>query len=430
MENFNSFWEVTAPARENEPALNEDLRVDVAVIGAGFTGLRAALHLAENGSNVIVLDAKYVGHGASGRNGGQVNPMLPVTEPDDLRAAVGDTYFERMVDLSLGSADALFQLIEKHQIRCEARQKGWVRADHSSAARDTSRRNAKLWNQFGAEFEFIDGDDVSKMTGMAGYDSATISPRGGAVQPMALVRGLGDATVRAGARIFSYSPVNLMERKDGLWHLSVNGNRVIADKVIAATNGYTDQLIPGLAASVLPLSPIQIATDPLEDDQIGPILPQGHTVSDTRRLIMYSRREPGGQMVFGGTGFRQALGGIGGFSWVLKDAARLFPSLEGVTWKYRWGGYIALTADKVPHFHEPEPGLIAGLGYNGRGVAMGHAMGKVLADRALGTAPEDLPFPVSTIKGYQFRTPQVLGAGMAMAVMRQQDSWESRRPKT
>lgn len=113
----------------------------------------------------------------------------------------------------------------------------------------------------------------------------------------------------------------------------------------------------------------------------------------------------------------------------MRAANRLFPSLAGVKWRYSWGGNIALTADKVPHFHEPEPGLLAGLGYNGRGMAMSLVMGKVLADRALGMAPEDLPFPTSPVKGYMFQTPQVLGAGAAMAIMRQQDSWDSRRTK-
>jgi sarcosine oxidase len=243
---------------------------------------------------------------------------------------------------------------------------------------------------------------------------------------MSLVRGLDRAARSAGAKIFSFSPVTGMQRREGAWHLHVAGHEVVASTVIVATNGYSDSLVPRLKASVLPLFSIQMATDPLSEDEIGPVLPQGHTISDTRRLIMYARREPGGQMCFGGIGFRKPQGGIGGFRWILQDAPKTFPSLKSVTWRYQWGGHIALTEDRVPHLHEPEPGLLVGLGYNGRGVAMSHVMGRELARRALGTPAEDLPFPVTRIPAYPFRTTQVLGAGLAMAVLRMRDEREAR----
>jgi sarcosine oxidase len=400
---------------------------DVAVIGGGFTGLRAALALAEAGTDVALFDAGEVGYGASGRNGGQVNPMLPVAQPDDLHKAVGAKYFERMAEAALRSADDLFELVRKHSISCDARQNGWVRADHCAAARKIARRNAELWNGFGAGFQFLDGEEVKVLTGAHGYNSATLSPRGGAVQPLSLVRGLDRVARGAGADIFSFAPVTDMTRRDGRWHLTVAGHAVRAGIVIVATNGYTDDLLRGLKGSILPLFSTQIATDPLTEDQIGPILRHGHTVSDTRRLIMYARREPGNQMVFGGIGFRNPGGSIGGYRWLLKDAPQTFPSLKGVRWKFRWGGRIALTEDRVPHLHEPEPGLIAGLGYNGRGVAMSQVMGRVMAQRALGKPAEDLPFPVTKIAPYRFRTPQVLGAGLAMAILRMRDQREWRR---
>ncbi|MGC3940073.1 NAD(P)/FAD-dependent oxidoreductase [Roseobacter sp. EG26] len=423
----NALWRVTAPDPAPAIRLEGDLRCDVAVIGGGFTGLRAALDLAEAGASVAVFEAGDVGFGASGRSGGQVNPMLPVAVPDDLHRAVGPKYFERMAETSLKSADDLFDLIRAYQIQCDARQKGWIRVDHNRAARDVSRRNARLWNAHGADFDFLEREDVEKLTGAKGYATGTLSARGGAVQPMALVRGLDRAARAAGAQIFSFSPVRAMARKDAFWRLSVSDHTVVASTVIVATNGYSDELVQGLKGSVLPLFSTQMATDPLEESEIGPILPQGHTISDTRRLIMYARREPGGQMCFGGIGFRKPLGGVGGFGWILKDAPETFPSLKRVKWRYQWSGQIALTEDRVPHLHEPAPGLIAGLGYNGRGVAMSHVMGRELARRALGAPAEDLPFPVAKILPYKFRLPQVLGAGLAMAFLRMRDrlEWKS-----
>lgn len=425
MKPADAFWTATAPQYEAVPSLEGDLHCDVAVIGGGFTGLRAALMLAEAGTDVAVFEAGDVAHGASGRSGGQVNPMLPVTQPDDLRRAVGPTFFDRLADLALRSADDLFELVEKYQIRCEARQRGWIRANHCDAARKTSEANAKLWNKLGAGFEFIGSEEVKRLTGAHGYVSGTVNKSGGAIQPLALARGLAHVAQGAGAQVFGRSAVTKLTPEEGGWALAVNGHRVTADQVILATNGYTDTLVPGLKRSVLPLTSIQIATEPLSEGQLGPLCPEGQTISDTRRLIMYCRREPGGQFIYGGMGYRTPTGGVGGWSWLLKDAPRIFPSLKGVKWTYRWGGTIALTRDRVPHMYAPAPGLIAGLGYNGRGVAMSLVMGREMARRALGTPLEDLPFPVAPIKPYPFREPQVLGAGVAMSYWRMLDQREA-----
>lgn len=421
---FTPFWPVTAAGAPPTAPLQEDIKCDVVVVGAGFTGLRAALDLAESGSDVVVLEGGEIGHGASGRNGGQVNPMLPVQVPEDLRKAVGDRYFERLAEVSLRSADDLFDMIKSYQIPCEARRHGWIRANHSDAMRASAESAARAWNAHGADFEFLGAEDTHRLTGAQGYGSAVLSRRGGAVQPLALVRGLARVALSAGARIFSRSTVTGKRKTAAGWEVTANGHRISAQVVIIATNGYTDALIPGLKSSIIPLISIQMGTDPLPEDQIGNILPQGQTISDTRRLIMYARREPGNQMLFGAIGFRRLTGGIGGFQWMIRDAARVFPSLAGVTWRFFWGGQLAWTPERVPHLHEPEPGLLAGLGYNGRGVAMSMVMGRVLARRAIGAAPETLPFPVSAIRPFAFRNIQLMGAGLAMSWLKVRDHHE------
>ena len=156
---INSLWQQTAGLEFQGADLSDDLSCDVVVVGAGFTGLRAALELAQRGTDVVVIDSHDVGFGASGRSGGQVNPMLPVPHPDDLLARVGSTYAERMTEMSLHSADELFDLVERHQIRCDARQHGWLRADHCATRHETVRARlpAKAWNAVGAGFSFVDG---------------------------------------------------------------------------------------------------------------------------------------------------------------------------------------------------------------------------------------------------------------------------------
>jgi glycine/D-amino acid oxidase-like deaminating enzyme len=290
MQRPDIFWHVTAQDAAPARPLEGDLRCDVAIVGGGFTGLRAALHLAEAGTSVAVFEAGDVGCGASGRSGGQVNPMLPVAAPDELRQAVGPKYFERMAQTALQSADDLFAFIRAYRIRCDARQNGWIRVDHCAKERQVARRNARLWNAHGADFTFLEREDVTRLTGAEGYRTGMLAARGGAVQPLSLLRGLDRAARAAGAQVYSHAPVSALTRKHGRWHLSVAGHRVEAEQVIIATNGYSDSLVPGLKGSVLPLLSIQMATGPLEDRDIGTILPEGHTISDTRRLIMYARR--------------------------------------------------------------------------------------------------------------------------------------------
>lgn len=172
MKQADAFWNATAPEGARQQRVEGALACDVAIVGAGFTGLRAALMLAEAGTDVAVFEAGDVANGASGRSGGQVNPMLPVARPDDLRRAVGATFFERLAQVALNSADDLFDLVQRYQIKCEARQKGWLRANHCDAARKVAEENAMLWNKLGAEFDFVGSDEVTRLTGAVGYGSA------------------------------------------------------------------------------------------------------------------------------------------------------------------------------------------------------------------------------------------------------------------
>ncbi len=425
-EHQNSLWFETASALEPGPVLDSDFDVDAVVIGAGFTGLRAALRLAEAGTRVVVIDAFDVGWGASGRSGGQVNPMLPFNTPDQIRKLVGPGFFESLTQVSLNSADELFELIKTYKIDCQPRQNGWLRVDHCDKARRVSRSNAEIWNRLGADMQAVEGDEVRRLSGSAIYRSGIVVPKGGSVQPLSLARGLARAARDAGAEIYSRSPVSALHRNGAKWLVETARAKVTTDWVILATNGYSDELFSGLAKSILPLVPIQIATAPLKPEQIAEILPHGHTISDTRRIIMYARRERDDRMVFGGHGHLDKNNQAAGFDWLVHDVTRIFPQLEGVDWRYRWGGKIALTEDRLPHFHEPKPGLIAGLGYNGRGVAMSHVMGKWLAERALGAQPESLPFPTTSIKAMSFRGIQMMGESSAIRWMRLLDKLESK----
>ena len=421
-----SLWAATAGNLSAHQPLTEDLEVDVTIVGAGFTGLRAALKLAEAGLNTVVLDAGDVGYGASGRNGGQVNPMLPFNTPEKLSKLLGNRYFERLTEASLGSADELFSVIKKYQIECQARQNGWLRVCHNSRALRDAEAGVAEWNKHGANMNIIGREEVEHYSGTKAYQAGVLTPKGGAVQPMLLANGLAIAAKQRGCKIFGSSPVQDIKKSAGKWVAHTSHGHVTSDWIIVATNGYTGDLIPKLSNSIIPVTPIQIATDPLPQSIIGSILPSRHTISDSRRIIMYARREPDNRMVYGGHGNLLPSGEIRGVDWLVKDATRVFPQLQDVKWSYKWGGRIAITEDYLPHLHEPKPGLLVGLGYNGRGVAMSNVMGRVMAERVLGKSIDDLPFPNSAIRDFPLRSIKLAGMSSAIWFMRLLDYLETR----
>ena len=421
-----SLWRESSIARAPNPALSDHIAADVTIVGAGFTGLSSALFLAEAGLSVAVLDAKDVGWGASGRSGGQVNPMLPFNSVDRIRKLVGDAFFDKITSAALNSADELFNLISTYNIQCGARQTGWLRALHSNRARKAAQADLTGWNSFGAGMQLIDGQDVTRLSGTNCYHAGLLTPRGGAVQPFELACGLADAAKAAGAMVFGQSPVDQIERSGPSWVCKTKDGSIASTWVVIATNGYTDDVFPGLAKTIIPMHPIQIATELLPSSLADSILPHGHTISDSRRIIMYARREPDNRLVYGGLGKRDRNGAFSGFQWLKRDAERVFPQLAGIKWAYKWGGTIAITGDHLPHVHQPKQNMLIGLGYNGRGVAMSVVVGRTLADRILGKAPTDLPLPFTDLKPFPFRSVKMFGMSTAIWLMRLLDRIESR----
>jgi len=334
----NTLWAATAPPGPTTTALDGELTADVVIIGAGFTGLRAALELSTAGADVAVVDAGEIGAGASGRSGGQVNPALPFVSPDELHRRVGPVYSDRLIDAATRSADTVFDVIRRHNIPCDARQHGWVRADHCARQADMSRQHAEAWRRRGAEMEIIGGNELRQLTGTSTYNSGIYTARGGAVQPLAFARGLARAAQTHGANLFCRTPITQLTRNGGRWTVSARQGEIQCDCVILATNAYSGAY-PGavrtrLAKTVLPLVPIQVATEPLDPAVIEDILPSGATISDTRRVIMYARREPDNRIVFGSLGYQRWDGSIAGHDWLIRDARRVFPQLRKAAWPY------------------------------------------------------------------------------------------------
>ncbi|MBV0892569.1 FAD-dependent oxidoreductase [Paracoccus sp. Z118] len=406
----NSLWTATANPAPDCPPLRGKAECDVAVIGAGYTGLSAALHLAERGQRVIVLETHSPGWGASGRNGGQVNPGLK-EDPDTIEARFGPDVGGRMVAMSGGAGQFVFDLIARLGIDCDARQSGWLQPVHNDKADAVVRRRVEQWTRRGAALRMLDRETTAALLGTDIYRGAMIDERGGNLHPLNYALGLADAAIRAGAVIHGGSRVTAHEAQGGEHLLRTSGGEVRARKVLVCTNGYSSAVVPPMDRTVVPIRSVQVATDILPPEIAARILPQGHSASDARRLLLYFRKDAAGRFVMGGRGNYSA-GATRRQMQVLQDASvKLYPDLREVPWRYAWGGFVAMTADHYPHLNRVAPGVVAAMGYNGRGVAVASAMGKVLADWATGTPQGALDYPVSPPRPIPFhfmRKPAVI----------------------
>ena len=392
-----SLYAQTAREGIEVPPLSGTERAEVAVIGGGFTGLSAALHLAQRGVAVTVLEAHEPGWGASGRNGGQVNPGLK-HEPSRIEADFGHDLGGRMIAFAGGAPQKVFDLIREHQIRCEANQAGTIRAAYTSGSATFLRNATDGWKARGAPVEFLDRARMASATGTDRYLCGALDRRGGSVNPLGYARGLAEASLRTGARIHGGSSAAAIARSGAGWVVTTPGGTLTAEWLVLATNGYTDDLWPGLRRSVVPVYSAIVATEPLPDAVAARILVDRPVLYEHESITVYTRLDAQNRLLMGGRSRLAPADGVDAFGDLVAYAKRLWPFLGNVRWSHGWNGQLALTTDHYPHLHEPEPNVIACLGYNGRGIAMATAMGGEIARRIKGTPLADLDMPASAIR--------------------------------
>ena len=386
-----SLYAETARPAPDTPPLDGDARVDVAIVGGGFTGLSTALHLAEQGASALVLEAHEPGWGASGRNGGQVNPGLK-PDPDEVEADFGPDLGPRMVAMSYGAPDFTFELIRRHQISCEALQSGTLRAAFNAVNVRSVQATAAQALARGMPVELLEGEAIATATGSHRYLCALLDRRGGQLHPLSYARGLAQAAMAAGARVHGSSPALDMRQEEGGWAVTTPTGTVHARHLVLATNGYTDDLLPPLRRTVVPVFSAIVASEPLPAELAARIMPGRPVLYELGNITVYYRLDAANRLLMGGRGPQRALSRPDELRYLIAYAERLWPELAGRNWSHAWSGQVAMTADHYPHLHEPAPGVIACLGYNGRGVAMSTAMGAQIARRILDPAtPLDMP---------------------------------------
>lgn len=389
------WWHSSQEPALDAPVFSGTAEADIVIIGGGYTGLSTALHLAEGGHRPIVLEARHAGYGATGRNGGQVIPGLK-HDPEQLLAEFGPDRGQALIELAGGAADLVFDLVDRHQIACAPMRSGWIQAAHSNQALATVMNRARQWQERGVPVELMTRSEIAARTGTTLYHGGWRDPRAGSLNPLAYARGLARAAKAAGAALFENSPVQSLERKGAGWEIRTPEGVLSARQVLVATNGYTSELVPGLKQSILPVQSMLIATEVLPPALRDTILPGGVVLSETRKLAFYMRQSVDGRLVFGGRGSVGAQERAGLMAALEAGMARTFPAAAGIRIENRWSGHLALTMDGLPHLHAPAPGLFVALGYNGRGIALTTAFGKMVARWMAGEA--DPVYPVSAIK--------------------------------
>ncbi len=391
-----NLYRQTAQAAPHTPALDAAVRADVAIVGGGITGLSTALHAARAGVAVVLLEAEDPGFGASGRNGGQVNPGLKV-DPDTVEGDFGADLGGRMNALA-GAAPALvFELVKRHAIDCDARQNGTlraaVRATHAAAIRTT----AEQLRRRGVPVELLEGPALERATGTGRYTLAMLDRRGGDLNPLSYSRGLARAAIEAGARVHGRSRVLGMKRQGRGWQLDTAIGSVSAPHVVLATNGYTDPLWPGLRRTIVPLFGAIAASTPLAEPMSRRILPDRPVLYESGQVTVYYRIDAGQRFLIGGRGPMREIAEVAAIPHLTRYARKLWPELGGVEWTHAWGGRLAMTRDHYPHVHEPATGVLICLGYNGRGVALATSMGAALARRIVQPS-ERFDMPLTGLK--------------------------------
>lgn len=410
----DSLWSATANSNINCNPLIGENETEIAIIGAGYTGLSAALHLSEKNKNIVVLDSENPGWGASGRNGGQVNPGLK-EDPDEIEAKFGVEVGRRIVEMSGSAPELVFSLIKKYNINCDPIRSGWIRAAHSEDAFRKQVKRAKDWQSRGVPIQILNSTQIEQMIGTNEYCGGTLDPRGGNLHPLNYVLGLANAILSAGVTIYGQSKARKIVRENGSYEIHTDNGVLRASKVLLCTNGYTDDLVPPLERTIIPVQSVQVATAPLSDNILKSILPGKQAPSDTRRSLLYYRLDSDGRFIMGGRGAYTKRETLREQEKLRLSAHRMFPQLKDVTWQHAWGGYIAITTDHYPHLNLLDEGMIAGLGYNGRGVAMATAMGKVMADWALNVTPDKLDFPLTLPRKIPFHKFSKLGVKLTLA---------------
>ncbi|MCP5085423.1 MAG: FAD-binding oxidoreductase [Rhodobacteraceae bacterium] len=383
----DSWYTATANSLPPFPKLKGTQKADVCVVGAGFTGLSAALHLAEHGYSVALIEAQRVGWGASGRNGGQIGSGQR-KEQDELEAMQGPEDAARLWEIAQDGKATIRSLVGKHKIDCDLRpgvaHVEWnpkhVAGEHAYARH--------LQERYGYDqIELLDRDQTCALIGTEVYHGGGLDWGAAHVHPLNLALGMAQAAAEAGVSIYEQSEVSKIVEGDPVSIVTAHG-RVEAGFLVLACNGYLGDLDNRVARKVMPINNFVVATEPLGQDGAEALISKDVAVADSKFVVNYYRRSADHRMLFGGGetyGWRfpsdiRAL--------VSKPMLEVYPQLKDVKLDYAWGGTLAITMNRMPNFARLGPSVFTASGYSGHGVGLATVAGKITAAAIAGQAEQ------------------------------------------
>ena len=382
---------------------------DVAVIGAGYTGLAAARELARRGARVALLEARSPGWGASSRNGGMVLSGLKL-DAGQLVAKFGLVAARRMFAASLAAIDCVEQIVRDEQIDCAFRRSGHLLvASKPAHFRAFAHEHNLLAREFGHATRLVPPGELAGEIGSATFHGGLVDESSAGVNPAHYVAGLARAAVRAGAQLFEQTPATGLRREGAGWCVSTPRGELRAGAVLAAGGAYTGAELPQLRRKIVPLGSYIIATAPLPEDLARALIPHDRMIFDTRHLLSYFRLTPDRRMLFGGRArfFPESPRMVRASAELLqRTMVAVFPQLRGVPVEHAWGGTLDVAFDLMPHMGQAG-GLHYAIGYAGHGVAMASYLGVQLGAQLAGAPFENpfagLPFPGAPLGLYDGR---------------------------
>ncbi|MBI3764642.1 MAG: FAD-binding oxidoreductase [Chloroflexi bacterium] len=395
---------VTLPTFDN--ARPWPVRVDVAVVGGGYTGLSAARTLAKRGAKVAVLEAQTIGWGASSRNGGMVLTGLKVGA-STLIAGYGLETARRLFAASVASIDCVEQIIRQEAIDCDFSRSGHLDLAFKPAHFKAFAHHVELIaREFNHSVRLVPKSELRGEIGSDLYYGGLVDETSAGLNPVRYVAGLARAAEKAGAELHEWTPAERVARESSGFRITTPRGELRAGEVFFATNGYTGSAVPSLQKRIIPIGSYIIATETLPDDLAREVSPRNRMMFDTKNYLYYFRLTPDRRMLFGGrAGFVPATPDTVRESAEILRRAMLsvYPQLRDVKVEYAWGGTLGFTFDRLPHAGKID-GLHYAMGYAGHGVAMATYLGAKMAEIILGGPNENpfegLPFPTAPLGLY------------------------------
>ena len=381
----DSYYAATASGVQEYPVLEGEHRADVCVIGGGFTGLSAALNLAERGMQVVLLEAERIGFGASGRCGGLIGSgqRMDVLDAEEI---FGHARSKLLWDFAEMAKQEIRDRVAKHNIDCDL-QKGQLVGIHKKRylgwAAESSDALAERYDY--PDTHALDREATRAMVATDSFLEGFFDPNAATIHPLNYVLGLANAAREAGVTIYEGSRVTAYTRTDPTMVATDKGS-VTASFVVLACNGYLGKLEPRVAGKMMPINNFMIATEPLGEERCNRLISGRYGVHDTRFVVNYFRLSDDHRLLFGGgenyrPGFPRDIA-----AFVRPRMLELFPQLDDVAIDYAWGGTLSVTVNRLPHVGRLQPNLFFGQGYSGHGIATASFAGKLIAEAITGMA--------------------------------------------